>query len=914
MSGTDSLIECLVKYAKLTPSHQAFVTSASTLSYAELAQRIKQQVTVFHNAGVSADSVVGIYCADDVKHLILCLAAMHIGATSCTIPTYEKQQTQQDIINRCKVTHIANDNRLIEAENFKSLANMADPVEENLNGVFQSVAYAESADQAHILFFTSGTTGQAKVVVHQDSDLVEQAHRHISSHQERFVCLASVEHNFAKRHRLYCLAMGATNIFIVNHPQLIVTQCLQLEVNVMHVSAFQAQELLATKNINQLANIRLKLGGSHVPLPLRQQLRNNITQNLQAGYGTTETGAIGFTKPDDLHAAESVGQPLPGIEIRVVTPQRKTLDVGEPGEIAIRCKGMFRGYLNQADLTAERLENGWFYTGDIGYLDEQQRIYLCGRADDMFVFNSINIYPQDIESQICQHPNIVDAAVLPKKSPVHGNIPVALVVFAKNVKPDLIGLKQFVKKRVGIRSPRQYTLLNEIPRNTSGKISRREIVSIAEKDSLIRSSIIDLLVDAKAINHIKPSLIAAFKNGDKDISLDDIAMDSIIRMELLVVLETTYDAIITPQQLAQCYFLGDIVFLVISASCHDESAQNIQPLTKNIDLNQADVPHVVRLFQRTFRYCRTVAQLRKAFATLEYRLTPMEVECLFDWHAGGQLIPANAAEKFQAALTAWLKNLKRIMLANGKQNIQPFFSRKINSVVTLFAGPGEAANKTLLICFSVVGGRGLMIPNAVLLQHMSATVYDLLVIAEPLAASYRSGVPTLGNNLTEVVEWLARLDLLADYKQLRTFGSSAGGYPAILAGYRIGAELAISMSGRYPWAKHKRFKILQKIYIIWRVVRRGKCGRALLSYGAANGQDRRFARMIARLARGNQIGVKFNDENANHVFLQRLSDRGELMPYLQHTLFAKMSDKLIAPTKVNVMMSFPGGKITPYEQ
>ena len=313
-----------------------------------------------------------------------------------------------------------------------------------------------------------------------------------------------MEQNFAKRHRLYCVAAGATNVFLDADQQSLVAQCQSLNVNVLHVSAFQAQELLATPDITALSNIRLKLGGSHVPLPLRELLRNNITKNLQAGYGTTETGAIGFTDPDDQNADESVGQPLPGIEIRAVTPERQPLGTGERGELAIRCDGMFRGYLGKPDLTNARLENGWFYTGDIGYLDEQQRIHLCGRSDDMFLFNSMNIYPQEIESRICEHPHVTDAAVLPEASSAHGNIPVALVVFAGDVKPDLHELKKFVRKQLGVRSPRQFTTVKEIPRNASGKISRNDAMTLSAENDQIRRSIVQALVDASVTQSLDP--------------------------------------------------------------------------------------------------------------------------------------------------------------------------------------------------------------------------------------------------------------------------------------------------------------------------------------------------------------------------------------------------------------------------
>jgi acyl-coenzyme A synthetase/AMP-(fatty) acid ligase len=223
-----------------------------------------------------------------------------------------------------------------------------------------------------------------------------------------------------------------------------------------------------------LRGIRLKLGGSHVPADLRKRLRESITQDLYCGYGTTETGAIAFTDPNDSDAAESVGQALPGIEIRVTDADRKPVAPGERGEIAIRCAGMFQAYWNQPAATRARLVDDWFQTGDTGFLDDQHRLHLSGRTDDMFVFNSINIHPQDIEAQICQYPSVVDAAVLPKHSPVHGDVPVALVVFKDGASPDLRGLKKFVRDSAGLRTPRQFTIVDRIPRNATGKILRAE--------------------------------------------------------------------------------------------------------------------------------------------------------------------------------------------------------------------------------------------------------------------------------------------------------------------------------------------------------------------------------------------------------------------------------------------------------
>ena len=882
-SQRDRLIERIAHQAETNSTHDAIVSATFTLSYAQLAQLVQAQIKQFHGKGISKKSTIGINCADETKHLVLCLAATHFGATSCTIPSHESDQNQNAVISSCGVTHVFDENTALE------------PM--SLDYKPDSAAVGAQAPDASLLFSTSGTTGEPKLVVHHDCDLVAQAHRHVGSEQERFACVASIEQNFAKRHRLYCVAAGATNVFLDANHQSLVAQCQSLNVNVLHVSAFQAQELLATPDIASLSSIRLKLGGSHVPLPLRKQLRDNITRNLQAGYGTTETGAIGFTDPFDQDAGESVGQPLPGIEVRAVTPERQPLGVGERGELAIRCDGMFRGYLGNSDLTNERLENGWFYTGDIGYLDGQQRIHLCGRSDDMFLFNSMNIYPQDIESQICEHPDVTDAAVLPRASSAHGNIPVALVVFAEDVKPDLVELKKFVRQQIGVRCPRQFTIVKEIPRNASGKISRSDAMTLSTESDQVRSSIVQALADASAIDHLKSSLISAFENGDKDIRLSEIGLDSLARMELMIVLEIDHDTIIMPQEFPELRSLDDIVSRVLNPPVQDEPKQSSDtasgetgPTSIKIDTQ----PYVVQFFQRIFRYCHTAAHLNKALTTLEARLTPIEVECLYDWHLGGQLIPSNAAAKFQTVLDLWLQGMKKMMSGSGKSQPEPFVSHKITYTLSHFVGPGSPADKTLLVCFSNRGSRTLAMPNAVLMQHTDSARHDLLIVSEPSNANYQKGVPGLGKNLFEVIEYLARLGFIGDYSRVRTLGCSAGGYAAVIAGHLLGTELAVSVGGRFPSKRKQPLRILSMIFTTWRAMHKGHCPHVLVSYAADTSRDRKFSRIMTILFGSKPDIVELGNEKVGHNVLGRMVERGELAPYLERTIFTEINDELIA--------------------
>ena len=884
----------LTFHALTNPTSHAVIAPDCTLNYLELAKLVEEQVKIFRASGIRGNTVVGIKCENEVQHLVLCLAATYIGCTSCTVPTYESDQIQKSIVNNCGATTILDEGIAVNP----------------INNDIKNEPILDNSVSGKLLFSTSGTTGTPKLVVHKDENIVAQAHRHIGSTQERFLCLASVEHNFAKRHRLYCIAMGATNIFLDINQKTLVEECLSLKINVMHVSAFQAQELLAIPDIHRLSNIRLKIGGSHADYILRQKLRDSITQNLQAGYGTTETGAIAFTDPKDIDSGESVGQPLPGIEVRIVSPKDKVLDKGKRGEITIRCKGMFNEYFRNPELTNSLLKSDWFYTGDIGYIDSKQRIHLCGRSDDMFVFNSINIYPQEIESQIRQYTAIEDVAVLPKSSSMHGDIPLALVVFDKNVKPKLPALRKYARKKIGIRCPRRFIIVDKIPRNTSGKIARNKIITLSDKNEDVRKFIIKTLGE-RVTNKFKPSFISALISGDTDIKLNKFDLDSLARMELLVALEVNYEVVITPQEISQFRYFGHLVACVISRkSQHGNNkvsdTETIIPAQKGkLETNNN---HTVRLVRRAFNFCHTVTQFNQILRSLANRITPQEIEILSESNKALQIIPTNAAEKYHAALSSWLKYIQDKMSDSGKQQPEHFVLQKVAPNVRYFVGPGMPSEKTLVVCFAGQGGRGMMMPSAVLLQHTDSAQYDMLIISEPLNNEYRHGVPHLGGNVNEVIRWIANLGIVKSYDRIRTMGCSAGGYVAVIAGYHLNAELAVSVGSRFHKINQPKM-YMERIFTTWRSTRNGDPVRVLMAYAKEEARDQNCAKIISMLTGGNLVALVYKNEDIGHHILRKLLEFGVLSTFFKRTIFSQMDDMIINSRRLNAILSLGENKI-----
>ncbi|UTW45245.1 acyl--CoA ligase [bacterium SCSIO 12696] len=894
-SSEQSLLDRLYCFARETPRQQVIVAADISLTYAQLARLVCLQADKLSELGIDKDATVGIQCADDTRHILLCLAVSQLGATSCTIPSYEPEPAREALATRLGVSHILDKGEVIDlglATDQQQPKNLSAP-----------------CTDSRFLFSSSGTTGEPKLVIHHASDLVAQAHRHIDDSSERFICLASVEHNFAKRHRLYCLAQGATNIFVDANDEHFIERCQQLDVGVIHVSVFQAQQLLAKDSISTLSHIRLKLGGSHANQRLRETLRQGITRNLQAGYGTTETGAICFTDPSDTGAKDSVGQALPGIEINIVTADRQRLPAGEKGEIAIRCKGMFRGYRGKPELTESSLVDNWFYTGDIGYLDEQQRLYLCGRADDMFVFNSINIYPQDIEALLCQHPAVADAAVIPKPSSQHGNIPIALVAF-KGAKPhqnELAKLKKFAHSKLGLRCPQQFMPVDEIPRNSSGKISRLAAQKVSVKGDEVRTAIVQNLYNSEVLDGVKAEIIQGFESGSRDIRLRDIHMDSIAQMNLLVMLEANYDRIIMPPQFARLNSLNELVAVVLSPQ--DQSLVAKESAASDHSLpDQTEVPYIVTFFRRVFHTCGTVAHLNRALASFEYRLTPLELTCLSQWHSSQQLFPKDTEQKFHIVFESWLESLQQMMATSGKQTPEPFVSKKIKPMLTHFTGPGVPSDKTLVICFSIARSRQMMIPNTVLMQHTDASNFDLLSVGAFSPDGFDFGVPLIGNNTLDIVDFLANLDLIQNYKSIRTVGCSAGAPIAVLLANRLNAEMAVSLGARFHRYHRHPLKIVKRFSAIHKGMRKRKHKqtKVIYSYSAGRMRDRHCAKLMRSLFGGIYLILKIDQRKISHTILDDLLTLHKLKGFLEQTIFADSPENAVSEHST---LSYPEAKL-----
>lgn len=193
-------------------------------------------------------------------------------------------------------------------------------------------------------------------------------------------------------------------------------------------------------------------------------------------YNATEAGMIATATPEDLRAApDTAGRPAGGTEIRILDPDFNEVPTGEVGSIYVHNDTQFEGYTSG---TTKDFHAGFMSSGDVGYLDEAGRLFVVGRDDEMIVSGGENVYPIEVEKTLAAHSDVAEAAVIGVDDEQYGQRLAAFVVLEPGASATPDELKQHVRENLAnYKVPREISVLDELPRGSTGKILRAELQS-----------------------------------------------------------------------------------------------------------------------------------------------------------------------------------------------------------------------------------------------------------------------------------------------------------------------------------------------------------------------------------------------------------------------------------------------------
>jgi len=236
-----------------------------------------------------------------------------------------------------------------------------------------------------------------------------------------------------------------------------------------------------------LSSLRLIFyGGGPMPPAVLRRALSALPCGFTQGYGRTETLEATFLVTSDhqitdddekkLTRLASAGREATGADVRIIDDDGKALGIGEVGEILVRSRSNISGYWRNPEETAAAVSGTWFHTGDVGYLDEDRYLFVVDRKKDMVVSGGVNIYTKEIESILYTHPAVLEAAVIGLPDDHWGEVVTACVVTKPGrtvTEEDVVEL--CASTLAGYKKPRLVYFVDELPKNPSGKILKREL-------------------------------------------------------------------------------------------------------------------------------------------------------------------------------------------------------------------------------------------------------------------------------------------------------------------------------------------------------------------------------------------------------------------------------------------------------
>ena len=463
------------------------------VTYGELNARVNRLAHGLLSLGVKRGDAVAVMVGNRIEHLEILFATAKIGALAIPLDIKWKALELGSVLSFFMPSLlILQQDCAAELEKARAAHDLSflKPViisESSYGGLLDGRSAAEPPVEVHeddpfAVLLTSGTTGFPKgclathrtFVFHCINNAVEKA---LNVH-DRAILSSPIYFNAGRSFTLGMIYFGATVFLHERFEAREVLQTIQNE-KITYVGAVptMCERMLQVPGVENYDTTSLRclaITGGRVHETILEGLKKHITANIYRTYASTDSGQMAISKPEDMaRKPTAAGMPVWCVDLRIVDENDRPVRVGEVGEIICQSPLATHGYYKNPEATNASFRDGWFYTGDLGYFDEEGYLFVAGRKKDMVKSGGISIYPLEIEGVLYQHPDVIEAAVIGVPDPQWGEALKAVVVLKDGAKITADELKQFCKDRLSsYKVPKSVDFVSSLPHTEVGKVNK----------------------------------------------------------------------------------------------------------------------------------------------------------------------------------------------------------------------------------------------------------------------------------------------------------------------------------------------------------------------------------------------------------------------------------------------------------
>ena len=477
------------------PEEPSVVDELGTLTFGEVNTRTNRLAHALSDAGVREGDGVGIMCRNHRGFIEATVAVSKLGADALYLNTAFAAPQLTEVVKREKPAALIYDEEfgdLLEEAGrrrkrfiaWHDSETCADPTLDELmeRGDPEDVVPADREGRAVIL--TSGTTGTPKGASRSNPQSLDPAVSLLSkiplqAGQTTHIA-APLFHSWGFAHFTIGLILGSTYVLRRKfEPEACLAEVSRYRCDSLVVVPVMMQRILElpeeTRRKYDVSSLRVvAASGSALPGDLATRWMDEFGDSLYNLYGSTEVAWASIATPEDMRSAPgTAGRPPRGTVVRIYDENGVELPPGQTGRIFVGNEMLFEGYTGGG---SKDVIDGLMATGDVGHMDESGRVFVEGRDDEMIVSGGENLFPKEVEDLLARHEAVADAAAVGVEDEKFGQRLRAFVVLEKGKQASEDDLKGYVKQNLAnFKVPREVVFLDELPRNATGKVLKREL-------------------------------------------------------------------------------------------------------------------------------------------------------------------------------------------------------------------------------------------------------------------------------------------------------------------------------------------------------------------------------------------------------------------------------------------------------